>query len=661
MELSPGVATSPVDSLVECVLHTKTTKADELPPLDGATLWRALESAAEQAGFGVYVTHIDVHPPRLLYINPRAAEIIGRSREELIGGLPWIMFREQDQAIVRMTIERPAGAPPMTMDLVVERPDGRTVPIELASTRIVTDIGQLSFGYLRDVSSEREAMAALRRSEARFRFLVESAPDGVVILKRGLIVFINPKAAQLLGFDRVDDALGHAIVSFLPPEDARRTTERIAAMMSQGVEFPPSEYTVLADRTRVVEIKSVVCEWEGAPAVLAFARDVTERKEIQSRLVESDRLAALGTLAAGVAHEINNPLTYAHLSAQHVSRLIERAGIGNEMLSLLRGYLEGIEHGIARIASITQSLRSFVKDDADAAGPVDLEQVITRALKMVDNDLRHAARLVRAIAPMPPVLGNAARLEQVFVNVLINAIKALPPEPVQPHEIHVATEHAGDRVTVTIRDTGCGIPAALRGRIFEPFFTTRDVGHGMGLGLSVSKTIVEKLGGDIEVDSIENVGTTVRVHVPTYRPEVHAAHDAGAAIARPPLAPAPRPRRRVLVVDDEQLICDAIERELADDHDVAVAMTGNDALALVAARKFDLILCDVMMPGMDGHELYRRIAAQYPGLERRIVFMTGALAPRVAKALDGLPNPWLTKPFEIEDVLALIAASPDAG
>src|SRR5262249_52705981 len=125
----------------------------------------------------------------------------------------------------------------------------------------------------------------------------------------------------------------------------------------------------------------------------------------------------------------------------------------------------------------------------------------------------------------------------------------------------------------------------------------------------------------------------------------------------PPVVSASAPRRRVLVIDDEALICHAIERELADDHEVAVAMTGSDALALVASRDFDLILCDVMMPGMDGHELYRRIAAQHPGLERRLVFMTGALAPGVAKALDGLPNAWLAKPFEIEDVLALIASA----
>src|SRR5262249_30165918 len=159
-----------------------------------------------------------------------------------------------------------------------------------------------------------------------------------------------------------------------------------------------------------------------------------------------------------------------------------------------------------------------------------------------------------------------------------------------------------------------GIAEALRGRIFEPFFTTRDVGHGMGLGLSVSKTIVESHGGAIEVDSIENAGTTVRVHLPVYR--AAACAEPVAEPAAPPPAPAPQtasaspPRRRVLVVDDEAMICRAIEQLLSDSHDVRVAMTGTDALALVASSTFDIILCDVMMPDMNGHELYRRVAAQ---------------------------------------------------
>ena len=611
---------------------------------------------------GVYVAHIDARPPRILYVNPRAAEIVGRSPGELLGQLPWSMLCDHDHATVRAVIERPPGAPPASLQLVVERPDGKAVPIELAATRIRTAIGELSFGYFRDVSVEREAVAALRRSEARFRFLVESAPDGVVILKRGVIVFINPKAAQLLGVASVDQALGRPIAAFQPPEDAALAGKRIAAMLRDGVEFPPSEYGVLGVPGRVVEIKSIACEWEGELAVLAFARDVTERNAIQRRLVESDRLAALGTLAAGVAHEINNPLTYAQLSAYQVARLVATIELPDDTRATLRGYLDDIDHGIARIASITQSLRSFVKDNADAPGPVDLDLVITRALKMVDNDLRHAARLVRQGPPVPPVRGNAARLEQVFVNVLINAIKALPPDPDQPHEIHVAAEHFGDRVTVTIRDTGCGIPPALRGRIFEPFFTTRDVGHGMGLGLSVSKTIVENQGGQIEVDSVENVGTTVRVHLPTHRASAGAAEARGApAGVAPPASAIPAPRRRVLVIDDEALICQAIEQILSDSHDVAVATTGSDALELVASTEFDFILCDVMMPDMNGHELYRRVAAQHPGLERRFVFMTGALAPSIAKSLEQLPNPWLAKPFEITEVLELIAASADAG
>ena len=635
-----------------------TTTSAGPPQLDAATLWRAIESAAEQAGMGVYVAHIDVQPPRILYVNPRAAEIIGRSPEELIGRLPWSMLREQDHPTVRAMIERPDGAPPASLALVIERPDGKAVPIELAATRMRTGIGELSFGYFRDVSVEREAVEALRRSEARFRFLVESAPDGVVILKRGVIVFINPRATQLLGCRSVDDALGRPISAFQPPEDAALAGKRIAAMLRDGVEFPPSEYGVLGVPGRVVEIKSIACEWDGEQAVLAFARDVTERNAIQRRLVESDRLAAVGTLAAGVAHEINNPLTYAQLSAYHVGRLVRAAELPDDTLAQLLGYLENIDHGVARIASITQSLRSFAKDDADPPGPVDIDLVITRALRMVDNDLRHAARLVREVAPVPLVVGNAARLEQVFVNVLINAIKALPPDPDRPHEIHVTAEPVGDRVTVTIRDTGRGIPAALRGRIFEPFFTTRDVGRGMGLGLSVSKTIVENHGGEIEVDSIEDVGTTVRVHLPAHR----ASAGAGAAAAvAPPAAAATSPRRRVLVVDDEALICRTIQQVLSKSHDVAVATSGSDALALVASSRFDFILCDVMMPDMNGHELYRRVAEQHPGLERRFVFMTGALAPGVAQVLEDLPNPWLAKPFQIKDVLELIAASAGAG
>ena len=480
-----------------------------------------------------------------------------------------------------------------------------------------------------------------------FRFLVEAAPDGVVILQRGLIVFMNPKAAQLLGVATIDEALGKPIAAFLPPADAAAAGERIAAMLRHGVEFPPSEYGVLADPARSVEIKSIQCEWNGGPAVLAYARDVTERKAIQKRLVESDRLSALGTLAAGVAHEINNPLTYATLSTQRIARLIEGLDLPQDVRETLSSHLDDIRHGIRRVASVTHSLHTFVSAETDAPGPLDLAPVVERALKMVENELRHAAQLVYTPAPVPPVLGNGSRLEQVLVNVLINAIKALPAGATTRHEIRVSLTHADGRVTVTIEDTGTGIPAAVRNRIFDPFFTTRDVGHGMGLGLSVSKTIVEKYGGEIEVESTENVGTTVRVHLREH---------IGPIVATPREVTPPRTsRKQVLVVDDEPMIGQVLERILRDDHDVTVATTGQEALIALASKQFELILCDVMMPGMNADELHRRIAAEHPELERRIVFMSGGtLGSEIEDMLHGLPNPRLAKPFRVEDVLELV-------
>jgi PAS domain S-box-containing protein len=626
-----------------------------LPKVDAATIWAAIEAAAEQAGIGVYVAHVVDRQARILYVNAIATRILGRSAEEIEGKDPMTMLRPPDIAASRTAMARSGAPSPVSLELLIDRPDGTVVEVTLAASRMLTPAGLFSFGYFRDVTHERETLDALRRSEARFRFLVESAPDGVVILQRGLIVFINPKAAQLLGVAKCEDALGQPIAAYLPPSDAALAGSRIMAMMRDNREFPPSEYGVLADPNRVVEIKSIVCEWNGSPAVLAFARDVTERKALERRLVESDRLAALGTLAAGVAHEINNPLTYAQLSAQRIARLVERLDIPAEARTALEQHIEDVHHGIRRVASITHTLRSFVTHEADSQGPVDVAAALERSLKMVDNDLRHAAQLVVDVSSAPPVIGNTSQLEQVFVNVLINAIKALPPNPSTPHEIRVSLVHADDRVVVTIADTGCGIPAPLRARIFDPFFTTRDVGHGMGLGLSVSKTIVEQHGGQIEVESTENVGTTVRIYLRPYDKAEHAKP--ARAAARPPSDADAGPRLRVLVVDDEPIICAILQRILGEQHEVTIATSGNEALSLLSERSFDVALCDVMMPGMNADELYRRVTETRPEAAKRIAFMTGgALDAAIENVIAALPNRRLAKPFKIDEVLELVAS-----
>ncbi len=613
--------------------------------VDVSSLWRALEAAAEQSSFALYIARIDTEPASILYASQLAAEIVGRPRDSLIGAAPWMILTAEDQIRIQQMIARP-DAPPSSVDLTGERPDGTRVPIRLGRTRLATGDKVLSFGYFRDVSPERDAVEALRRSEARFRFLVEAAPDGVVIVKRGQIVFINRRGAELIGNAPIADVMGKSIGQFLPPADAQAAAERIGRMFATGQEMPPNEYGVLVDPERVVEIKSIICDWEGSPAVLAFARDVTERKRLQHKLVEHDRLAALGTLSAGVAHEINNPLTYATLGLQRIDRTLSALDLPAATLAQVRAQLREIEHGISRVASITRGLRAFARPDDAPPGPVSLVEVVERSLKMVDNDLRHRAQLLRTLVDVPPVTGNVSRLEQVVVNLLLNAIQSLRPER-PSNEIELVLLQRGPQVVLTIRDTGRGIPASLRDRIFEPFFTTRAVGEGMGLGLSVCRTIIEGFGGTIDVASTDGQGTTMTIALP-----IHRGTEPSIA---PPTPPAMTSRKRVLIIDDEPLLRDALTRLLGSDHEITTASSGAEGLAKVESGPFDAIVCDVMMPGMDGQEVHRRIAAVQPGLERRIVFITGGtFSPELDEFLATTPNPLLAKPFQLDDVIAAV-------
>ncbi len=624
-----------------------------LDGLDVPSLWTAIETAAELSQLAVYICRVDSDPPRILYASPRAAAICGKPASELAGQLPWSMLREADVGPVRAAVARSGSAAPMAFAVHVVTPEGKEIPIELAATRIVNPGGTFVFGYFRDVSAERDAVAALRASEARFRFLVESAPDGVVILVRGTVVFMNPKAAVLLGAGSRERALGQPIAAFLPPEDARLTAQRIADMFRTGTEMPPNEYRTLGDPNRIVEIKSVRCDWEGQPAVLAFARDVTERKAIQQRMVDADRLAAMGTLAAGVAHEINNPLTYALLGVQRIGTVLVTAGLPANLLESIRDRLSEIEHGITRVASITQGLRSFARADDAAPGPVDLAATLEHALRMVENDVRHRAELVKRIGELPLVLGNASRLEQVIVNFLLNALQALPTEGAQTIEV-TAARRGDDGVVLAVRDSGRGIPDEIRGRIFDPFFTTRRIGEGMGLGLAVCKTIIEGFGGSIEVESSPGAGTTMRIVLRAYR----GAAPAASAPSRSASASA---RRKILIIDDERLVRDALVRLLSSEHDVVAAGNGEAGLAAIAAGTFDVIICDVMMPGMNGRDVHRRIATDHPGLEQRLVFISGGtFTPELDEFLTTTTNRCLTKPFKLDDVFVAIEATANA-
>jgi signal transduction histidine kinase len=372
-----------------------------------------------------------------------------------------------------------------------------------------------------------------------------------------------------------------------------------------------------------------------------------ERQRAPLRQAQTERLAALGTLAAGVAHEINNPLTYVLINLERAQReLAARAGEPGieDVRTMLADALEGVE----RIRGVTHSIREFSTVDDAAGAPIDVGEVVESVLRLVASDLAQRARLEKDLRRTPEVIATRARLGQVVLNLLLNAIQALPADrDASQNLVRVETRLAGDQVVIEVRDNGAGIPDGLHGRIFEPFFSTKPMGGGAGLGLSICHGIVRSLGGAITFESRAGSGTTFQVALP-------------AAPARPREArgaPAPSPRRRVLVVDDEPVLLSALGRTLGERHDVVRSRGGRDALdRLRSDAGYDAIVCDLHMPDVSGREFHAAVRALEPTLADRIIFMTGGVfTDAMREFLAGVSNPVLDKPIDLIRLDELLA------
>jgi PAS domain S-box-containing protein len=476
-----------------------------------------------------------------------------------------------------------------------------------------------------------------------FRALVENAPDAIVVSRNGVVLYANAAAARLLGHDDVSELVGRPM-TFLDRRSVEVMQRRIEQMAVTGERLVPREYPARRkDGTEIVaEIASTILPFEGAPAVLAYARDVTDRARLRAQLAHADRLAALGRMAAGVAHEINNPLTFVSLAAELLRRRIPA-----EAASLVGD----IEAGVARVASIVRDLRTFGRDE-DPPGPVDVAAAIEAAERLVAHELRPRGVLVKELSDLPPVWGVVRHVEQIFVNLFLNAAHALGETA--SGRVVVRAVVSAERVVVSVTDDGPGIPNELLETIFEPFFTTRAPGGGTGLGLSISRELVVRNGGNLVARSTVGEGTTMEVTLARLG-ATHVAAPPRRADA--PIAPVARATPlRVLIVDDEPLIVRALGERIAHCATVVGETTPERALArIVAEPPFDAIVCDVMMPGMTGVDLHERVARDRPGMEARFVFITGGTyTARTRDYLERIPNARLTKPFDVARLIAEI-------
>jgi len=392
-----------------------------------------------------------------------------------------------------------------------------------------------------------------------------------------------------------------------------------------------------------------------AGSVLVF-RDASERRLSQSSALVTDRMASMGLLAAGVAHEVNNPLASvlanAEFGQQLAMKLAETFHSSHhaELLEVLRDICDGAE----RIRRIVRDLRVFSRSEEDTRSCVDIQQVMDSTLRLAWNEIRHRARLVKDFGPTPSVEMSESRLGQVFLNLVINAAQAIPEGRAETNEVRITMgEGKGGRAVIRITDTGEGMSSETMGRLFQPFFTTKPIGTGTGLGLSMCHRFLTEVNGTIRFESELGKGTTVEVTLPSI------VHGRETDPAGPPVDNLNfgHQRGHIMIVDDDPDIVSAFRRALGRAHELTAVLSGAEAIELLReGGRFDVIFCDLMMPDITGMDLYEVLSKEAPDQADKIVFLTGgAFTARARQFLDEVSNQCIEKPFGIRQILSLVA------
>ncbi|UJR83266.1 PAS domain S-box protein [Sandaracinus amylolyticus] len=535
---------------------------------------------------------------------------------------------------------------------------GKVTSVKVDFAPIFGDGGRVVGGVCiaEDVTERVRAQEALQRSAESFRMLIESAPDAIAVHRGERFMLVNAALVRLLGYGDREEVLALRVEDVLHPDELDGYRRRVPMMLNDRQQLPMRELRLRKKdgETITTEVATIPIEYEGGTAILAFARDVTQRKALEARLAQADRMATVGTLAAGVAHEINNPLAYVMANLDLMGKQLSKLSAESEQdLGFFREALGHSKEGCERVRVIVRDLRIFSRAEEDRRVPLDVNAVIESALNMAGNELRNRADVVRELRPLPPVLGDEARLGQVVLNLLLNAAHAIPEGTPRAHTISVATADRGEWVEIRISDTGVGIPCELLGRIFEPFWTTKPVGVGTGLGLSIVHGIVRAHGGSIDVESEVGMGSTFRVLLPASR---RASERPPRPQAAPPPSDAPVRASRILVIDDETRFGRALRASLGTHHDVQLATSGREGLGiLLAGEEFDLVVCDLMMPDVSGMGIYDEVRRARPDLSERFVFMTGGAYTDQARAFfEHVTVPRLEKPFDVAEVERLL-------
>ena len=482
-----------------------------------------------------------------------------------------------------------------------------------------------------DITSDKKAEMALRESEARFRSLVDNAPDGIFVHDRRTFLFLNPAMTRLLGADKPDEIVGTDIMTRIAPEDHETIQDRIRIQQETGKPVPPVILNYLRlDGSRIpVETSAIPVKFEEYDAHLVFVRDISERRKseaqelkLREQLQHAQKMEAIGRLAGGVAHDFNNLLM---VQKGYCEIMLTELGMGDPLTE----YLEEIETCTDRAADLTRQLLAFSRKQALQPKVLDINAVIGNLERMLRRLIGEDVNLETFQSP-EPVLAKVdpGQLEQVIVNLAVNARDAMPQGgnlTITVAKVEITdsdvTSHTdfvpGPYILLTVSDTGAGMDDETRRKIFEPFFTTKETGKGTGLGLATVDGIIHQSGGHVLVYSEPRQGTSFKIYLPRVSVEISESKKKKLSLEH-------GKGELVLIVEDEPALRRLAMRQIAGlGYRVENAADGNEALKKIEDEGLapDLILTDLVMPAMSGKALANRLRKILPGV--KVIFMSG--------------------------------------
>jgi PAS domain S-box-containing protein len=531
--------------------------------------------------------------------------------------------------------------------------NGEEFWVEISVTPVQSG-GQLIYAVANwvDITERKRAEEALRQSEERFRNLVENAPVGMIISNTAQHIFdVNDALLKIHGCDSKEEFLHWPVLEhYYDPKDRDRWVAKIreeGTTKDFEIRLNRKDGTIFwASLSSIPQITE-----SGEERIITVIQDINERKQaeergkqLQQELIVTNRLATVGQMAAGIAHEINNPLT----GVVGFAGLLLKKDVPED----IKQDVNTIYEGARRIASITSRMLLFARQRQPGRTSVNINDIIETTLAMRSYEMKSSnIKVTTELASDPPVtMVDAGQIQQVFLNIILNAEIEMKNAH-QGGNLTVKTEKIDNTIRISFKDDGPGIPKKNLERIFEPFFTTREVGEGTGLGLSVSYGIVTQHGGKIYAQSRLGKGATFIVELPivTEAEQLKLAE------------PAARKKKKVaggkiLVVDDEPTVGDLLNEILSGEgHDVEIVKNGDDALKRLDSEDYDVILLDIKLPGMSGIELYEHIQRTARSLASKVIFITGDVmnADTMVFIKSG-QTPYVTKPFDTEQLLKSI-------